>query len=173
MPSRDLIVLLAVNKFPNILATNISINLLRNPPFCYVASFFVILLSSFINKPDSSWDVTIFMISFISSLEIIKVVVRKANSKERKTKIHGWPDPKNFLWIAASVADTAAVNPNGIKTLLASGLSTFFNKGNPNFSNGPILVNPSDFPILCNWLCDTFILAEELLEIYAKNFSLH
>ena len=30
-----------------------------------------------------------------------------------------------FLWIAASVADAAAVNPNDIKTPLANGLSTF------------------------------------------------
>ena len=28
-------------------------------------------------------------------------------------------DPKAFSWIAASVDDTAAVNPNVIKTLLA------------------------------------------------------
>ena len=28
---------------------------------------------------------------------------------------------KFFLWIAASIADAAAVNPNGIKTLLANG----------------------------------------------------
>ena len=32
-----------------------------------------------------------------------------------------------FLWIAAS--DATAVNPNGIKTLLASGSSTFSVKG--------------------------------------------
>ena len=49
------------------------------------------------------------MISFISSLEINAVV----------------PDPNIFLGIAASVVDAAAVNPNGIKTLLANGLSTF------------------------------------------------
>ena len=36
---------------------------------------------------------------------------------------------KYFLWIAASVADAAAVNPNGIETLLANGLSTFPVKG--------------------------------------------
>ena len=36
---------------------------------------------------------------------------------------------KYFLWIAASVADAAAVNPNGIETLLANGLSTFPIKG--------------------------------------------
>ena len=62
------------------------------------------------------------MISFISSLEIINVVK---------------PDPNIFLEIAASVADAAAVNPNGIITLLANGLSTFPIKGNPVFSNGP------------------------------------
>ena len=38
------------------------------------------------------------MISFIFSLEIINAVK---------------PDPNIFLWIAASVADAAAVNPNG------------------------------------------------------------
>ena len=33
------------------------------------------------------------------------------------------PDPNIFLWTAASVADAAAVNHNGTKTLLADGLS--------------------------------------------------
>ena len=41
-----------------------------------------------------------------------------------------------FLWIAASIADASAVIPNGIKMLLANGLSTFFIIGNPVFSNG-------------------------------------
>ena len=35
--------------------------------------------------------------------------------------------------MAAFVADTDANNRNGIKTLLANGLSTFFIKGNPFF----------------------------------------
>ena len=61
------------------------------------------------------------MISFISSFEIINVVV---------------PDPKIFLWIVASVP-AAAVNSNSIKTLLANGLSRFFIKGNSVFSNDP------------------------------------
>ena len=61
---------------------------------------------SFINKPDSSRDLTIFMISFISLLEIINVVVL---------------DPNIFLWTAPSVAAAAAVNPTGIKTRLANG----------------------------------------------------
>ena len=62
------------------------------------------------------------MVSCISSFEIISVVI---------------PDPNIFSWIAASVADAAAVNPNGIKTLLANRLSTFPIKCKPVFSNGP------------------------------------
>ena len=62
------------------------------------------------------------MISFISLLEFINVVLS---------------NPNISYWIAASVADGTAANPNGIKTLLANGLSTFFIKGNPVFSNGP------------------------------------
>ena len=46
------------------------------------------------------------MISFISSFAIISVVI---------------PDPNIFLWIAASAAD--GINTNGIKMLLADGLS--------------------------------------------------
>ena len=42
-----------------------------------------------------------------------------------------------FLYTPASAADAAAVNPRGIKTLLANGLITFFISGNPVFSNGP------------------------------------
>ena len=44
------------------------------------------------------------MISFISSFAIIDVVI---------------PDSNIFLLIVAPVADATAVNPNGIKTLLA------------------------------------------------------
>ena len=46
------------------------------------------------------------MISSISSFKIIKVVN---------------PEPRNFLRIHVSTGDIAAINPNGIKTLLASG----------------------------------------------------
>ena len=67
-----------------------------------------------------------------------------------------------MLWVAASVADASAVNSNGIKTTLAYGLSSFFIKSNPVFSNGPknLSKNPPDCPILCNWVFDNFILAE-------------
>ena len=60
-------------------------------------------------------------------------------------------DPKIFfLRIPASAADAAAVNPNGIKMLLANGLVTFFISVNPVFSNGPrsLPKNPPDCIIL-------------------------
>ena len=54
-------------------------------------------------------DLAIFMILFISSLEIINVVIADLNI---------------FWWIAASVAAAAAaVNSNRIKTLQANVLS--------------------------------------------------
>ena len=89
------------------------------------------------------------MISFISSLEIINAVL---------------PDPKIFIWIAAPVDDTTAVYLNGIKMPLANGLSTLPIKGILFFSYGPKSVpkNPCDCPILCIWVLDSFILAEEL-----------
>ena len=45
--------------------------------------------------------------------------------------------------MAASVTNAAAVNPNGNKTLLANGLSTFPIKGNPVFNTGPRLYDAS------------------------------
>ena len=90
------------------------------------------------------------MISFKSSLEDIVVL-----------------DPENPSWIAAAsvVADTAAVNLNGIKMLLANNLSTFLSKDNPVFSNGPkiLLKILPVFPNLCNWVFDNFILADKPL----------
>ena len=85
--------------------------------------------------------------SFISSFYIINVVV---------------PDPNIFLWIAASVADTVAVNPNAIKTFLANGLRTFPIKGYPVFNNGhkSLPRNPPNCPILWNWVFGNFLLAE-------------
>ena len=63
-----------------------------------------------------------------------------------------WPDLNIFLWIAAIVAYAAAVNPNGITTILVNRLSTFPIKGNPVFHNGPksLPKNPLECPILCN-----------------------
>ena len=66
--------------------------------------------------------------------------------------------------LAVSVVNAAAVNRNGIKTFLVNGLSIFFYKGNPVFSNVPksLSRNPPDWPILCNWVFDNFISAKEL-----------
>ena len=61
------------------------------------------------------------MISFISYIEIISLVI---------------PDSKIFFSTAASVADSAGVNLNGIKTLLVNDLSKFLIKGKASFSNG-------------------------------------
>ena len=62
------------------------------------------------------------MILLVSSLEIVHVVL---------------PDANIFLWINASVADTAVVSNSDIKTLLPNGFSTFLTKDKPVFSDGP------------------------------------
>ena len=49
------------------------------------------------------------------------------------------PDPKIFVCIPASSADAVAVNPEGIKTLLANGLIIFFIKGNPVLVMGQVI----------------------------------
>ena len=96
-----------VNLFSNRLTPNGPNSILINPPFCSFATFLIVSLTPSNNSQESSRDLTIFKISSISSFDIISVVL--------------WPDPKNFLCIPASAADAAAVNPNGIKTLLANG----------------------------------------------------
>ena len=62
------------------------------------------------------------------------------------------PDPKIFLCIPAITTDAAAVNPNGIKILLANSLITFFIYGSLVFNNGPRSLpgNPPDCIILDN-----------------------
>ena len=86
------------------------------------------------------------------------------------------PDPKDFLCIPASAADAAAVNPNGIKTLLTNGLITVFINGNPAFSNGPRSLprNPPDCIILDHQVTrvfDSLISADELLEKTLRRFA--
>ena len=78
------------------------------------------------------------LISSIPSFHIISVVLLL--------------DPKICLCIPESAADAVAVNPKGIKTLLANGLITFFISGNPGLSNGPrsLARNPPDYIILDN-----------------------
>ena len=73
-------------------------------------------------------------------------------------------DPKNFFWIVTSVAATT-INFNSIKTLLADGFNTFFIKGKPVFRNGLKILptNPPDCLILDSWVCENFVLSDELL----------
>ena len=69
-----------------------------------------------------------------------------------------------FLCIPASATDAAAVNPNGINTLLANGWITLFINGNPVLSNEPRSL-PRNLPnctILDNWVFDSLILTDEL-----------
>ena len=54
-----------------------------------------------------------FIISFISSFEIIKGVV---------------PEPCIFLWIPASIAEVAAVIPNGAKKIFSKGIATLMDQ---------------------------------------------
>ena len=101
---------------------------------------------------------------FISSFDIISIVLLLCKAEDE-----GWwgkaeeewsrPDHMIFLCIPASAADAAAVNPNGIKTLLTNGLITIFISGNPVFSNGPRSLprNPPDRIILDIWVFDNLI----------------
>ena len=70
------------------------------------------------------------------------------------------PILKFFLCIPETAADAAAVNPNGIKTLLANGLSAFFIKGKLFLSNSPRSLprNSANRTILDGWVFDYFIL---------------
>ena len=113
------------------------------------------------------------MISSISSLEIINVVEREATSKGHYANIRGRTHPNMFLWIASSVADAVAVNPNGIKTLLANGFSTFFIKVNHIFSNGHNSLPKYflDCRILYNRVFGNFILPEELFAKALRSFE--
>ena len=128
---------LLVNRFPNVLAPNVPNNILRNFPFCYFSSFLIVLLTLFINKRNYLSELTILMISFISSFKIINVVI---------------PDPNIFLLIVVPVDDAATVNPSRSKSFLANGLNTFFIKGKPFFSNCPKILpkNPLNCLILAN-----------------------
>ena len=64
-----------VKRFPNKLAPNVPNNTLRNPPFCSFTSFWTVSVTPFHNKPESSRDVTILIMSSNSLFDIISVVV--------------------------------------------------------------------------------------------------
>ena len=98
------------------------------------------------------------MITFISPFEITNVLT---------------PDLNILVLIPTSFADATTVDINSTKTLLPNVLSWFPIKNNPAFSNGPTSLprNHPDFPILCNWLFDNFILPEELFEKALRSFE--
>ena len=66
-----------------------------------------------------------------------------------------------------------SVNLNGIKTLLANGWSAFPIKGNLAFSDcaKSLPKYPPDGNILCNWVFDNCILANELLAKTFRSFE--
>ena len=67
VPSPALILTLPVKRFPDELAPKMSNNISKNPPFCYFASFLIVSLTPFTNNPDSSRDLTAFIILLIYS----------------------------------------------------------------------------------------------------------
>ena len=70
-----------------------------------------------------------------------------------------------------SVVDAAAVNPNGIKTILANGLGTFCIKSNPVFSIGPKILrrNPPNCPIL--YIIEFLIILHQLMKHLQKFYE--
>ena len=110
---------LPINRFRNKIAPNILNNTLKIPYFCSFASFLVVLLTPcFFNKPESPRDLTIFIIPSISSFEIINAAISNLRVS---------------LCIHACAVAVIAVSPNGIKSRLANGISTFFSNEKPGF----------------------------------------
>ena len=115
-----------VNKFPNKLAPDVPNNILENPPLCSLVSFSIVLLTPFNKTPEFSRALIIFIISFISSYSIINLT----------------PEPCIVFCILPSIADIAAVKPNGATPFLANGNATFVN-GPANLLNN-LPKNPPD-----------------------------
>ena len=88
LPFPSLYIPFLVKRFPNKLEPNVPNSILTNLPFCSFASFWTVSVTPFNNKPESSRDFTILIISLISSFDIINLAV--------------FPDP---------AADAADVNP--------------------------------------------------------------
>ena len=78
-----------------------------------------------------------------------------------------------LLFIPTSAADAAAVNPNGIKTLLANGFITFYINGNLVYNNGPRSLprNPPDCIILDIWVFDSLISVDKQFSKSLRRFA--
>ena len=96
--------------FPNKLANKAAANIPKRYLFSSFDSFSTVSQIPFISKSAYSIDLTIFMISSISSFENTSVV----------------PERNFFFWIAVFVAKAVSFNPKGTKTVLAHSVSTFF-----------------------------------------------
>ena len=59
-----------------------------------------------------------------------------------------------FFWIPASIAEAAAVIPNGAKTFFAKGIATFINGPANLLNNDP--KNPPDWIIIGIWALESF-----------------
>ena len=75
------------NKFSNNEAPKVPNNIDKKPPFYSLLSFLIVLITPFNKTPESSRLLIIFIMSFISSFEIIKVVVFGVD-----------PEPSTFFW---------------------------------------------------------------------------
>ena len=94
-------------------------NILRNLPFCSLASFLIVSLTPLNSKLESSRGLIILIMSFVSSFDITSVVL---------------PDTKIFyVFLHLSAGDATAINPKGIKILSANGLITD-SFSNPHFN---------------------------------------
>ena len=72
-----------------------------------------------------------------------------------------------------STADAAAVNSNGVETLLTNGLKIFFIKGKPIHSNGVRCLpkNSCECTILGSWVFDNFIFIDKLFAKALKSLK--
>ena len=61
--------------FPNKLAPKVPYNIPKNPPFCYFVSFLIVCVTPLSKLLEPSRASTIFVMSFISLFEIVKVVI--------------------------------------------------------------------------------------------------
>ena len=73
-----------------------------------------------------------------------------------------------------STADAAAVNSNGVETLLTNGLKIFFIKDKPILSNDERCLpkNSCDCTILGSWVFDHFIFIDKLFAKALKSLKL-
>ena len=144
IPSPALIIPFPANKLPNKLAPKVPKSILKNPPLCSLISFSIVLLTPFNKISEFSSSLIILIISCISSSSIINLT----------------QEPCNFC-ILPSIADIAAVKPNGGNTFLANGNATFIN-GPANLLNN-LPKNPPDCIIFFVCVLLNFISVAELL----------